>query len=364
MKATFCITELDVGGAEKALVRIVTGLAQMGWDIDVVSLRDLGPLAQDLETHRIPVKALGCGGILDLRAIVRLYRHLRQRKPSIVVGFLHQANLVSRIAARFAGVGRVVSGIRVADRRRVVIWPDAFTKRLVDHYVAVSQSVADCHAALCGIDSSRISAITNGVDPWPESAFGLRSAAADSGPRHSILFVGRLVEQKAPLDLIDAFCRLPESLQRVTEVHLLGDGPLRPALEAKIRQKGLSESVRLHGRVDDVHEFLRRTDLFVLPSRWEGLPNALLEAMAAGVTVVATAVDGVQEIIEDGVTGWLVPADNSERLALAIEQALNSAEDRMRLADNAQHIVSERFTWGQTVTQFDQLLRRLIARPV
>ena len=108
---TFCITELDPGGAERALVRIAVGLRELGWEVNVVSLRDAGSLASPLRAADIPVRALECGGFLDIRAVLRLRQVLKEQQTRLLVCFLHQANIVGRIAGRLAGVPVVVSGI-------------------------------------------------------------------------------------------------------------------------------------------------------------------------------------------------------------------------------------------------------------
>ena len=277
-KLTLCITELDVGGAEKALVRIAIGLKNLGWEIDVVSVRDRGPLAQKLEEADIPVAALHCRGLLDVRAIFRLTRHLKKCRSTILMCFLHQANLAGRFAARLTGVKVCISGIRVADRRWQVVWTDRLTRWLVDHYVAVSQNVADEHSRLCRISSKKITAISNGVEidlPKP-------SHESSNENRNRILFVGRLTPQKAPIDLLDAYQRLPQDLRQTTQLTFVGEGPQRSLLEARIQELDLQGHVELVGQSDDVPKFLATADLFVLPSKWEGLPNAALRGNGCG----------------------------------------------------------------------------------
>ena len=196
---TMAINELDVGGAERAFVKIAIGLQSRGWSVNVISLRDAGPLAEPLLQAGVSVEALHCCGGADLRAINRMELALRKNPPSVLLTFLHQANIVGRLAAKRAGVQTVVCGVRVTDRRwrvRVLEW---LTKKHVTHYVAVSQSVAKVHCDLCAIAPQCVNAIYNGVDLEDiASAIAVsRSELHCNEDDQVILCVGRLSPQKA-----------------------------------------------------------------------------------------------------------------------------------------------------------------------
>ncbi|MEZ6130691.1 MAG: glycosyltransferase [Planctomycetaceae bacterium] len=354
LSVTMCITELDVGGAEKAFVRIALGLQNLGWDVRVVSLRDSGVLSDELAAAGISVTALGCGGFFDGRTFFRLRHELRINPSRILLCFLYQANVYGRLAARFGGGPVVISGIRVADRRKLVVWSDRWTRCWSAHYVAVSQQVAQTHAALCGIPADKICWIPNGVD-IPLSSELL--AAAERPPLR-LLFVGRMTQQKDPLTLLQAFQRLPEPLRHRTTLDYVGEGPLAATLEAEIERSGLSSQVRLLRQRSDVPDLMRASTVLVLPSRWEGLPNVILEAMANQLPVIATDVDGIRELIRPAQSGWLVPAGNPSALAVAITQALESPELRRMFAEESQRVVAKGFTWPAVIAEYDRLLRR------
>lgn len=359
---TMCITELDVGGAEKAFVRVAAGLQSLGWRIRVISLRDAGPLAEPLRAAGISVTALQCGGFSDIRCYVRLKRELRRELPDVLLCFLHQANIYGRLAARASQVPKMVSGIRVADRRRTVALTDRMTRCCSDHYIAVSQHVAELHANLCGIPLDRMTSIPNGVDlPAQDSlsgADGDSDAIADAN--HRILFVGRLCQQKNPELLLSAWRRLPESLRQTAELWLVGDGPLRESVQRMAAQDAFADRIRLTGPRDDIPELMQSASLLVLPSRWEGMPNVVLEAMAASLPVVATNVDGTQELLKDGESGWLVGTEDAEALASAIVAALSQPDERRRRARNARDVAATRFTWSGVVQQYDAVLRAIV----
>jgi glycosyltransferase involved in cell wall biosynthesis len=354
---TFCINELDPGGAERALVRIATGLFDRGWQVNVVSLRDAGDLVERLEAAGISVTALECGGFVDIRAVFRLRRVLQQQRPDVLVCFLHQANIVGRISGSLAGVRTVVSGIRVADRRKWVVWTDRLTRGLTQKYVAVSRHVADVHARLCGVRDDRMMVIRNGVDiPDPRP---VRIGREDSGRR--ILFVGRLTDQKRPQNLVSAVAAMAVESGRRVVVDFLGDGELRSELQQQISAAGLNDRIRLHGYQPNVAEWMALADVLALPSDWEGLPNVVLEAMAQGLPVIATDVDGVPEIIEHGVTGWIVPPGDVTALADTLTNVLADVEGRRLVANRAFDAVQQRFRWDTTVEAFDDLLSGLCA---
>jgi glycosyltransferase involved in cell wall biosynthesis len=358
---TMCITELDVGGAEKAFVRIAQGLAGHGWNVRVISLRDRGPLAESLEAVNIPVTALECGGLADIRALFRLKRELSRHQPEVLLTFLHQANIVGRIAGRLAGVKTIVSGIRVADRRLAVTLPERMTRRLVDHYVAVSRNVATTHGELCGISPEHMSVILNGVDVEAiASAVPVDRSELGANPHDFIvLFVGRLTAQKAPEDLLNAFAAIPDVRSRACRLVFTGDGPLREPLQAKIMQLELQDKVRLTGWRPDIAGIMKSCNLLVLPSRWEGLPNVVLESAAAGLPVIASDVDGVRELIPEFTSGQLFPAGNIDRLRELMVGHINAASVGANLTQNSQPVSGKQFTWDSVASAYHQLLMRL-----
>ncbi|MEQ9408660.1 MAG: glycosyltransferase [Fuerstiella sp.] len=349
---TCCITELDIGGAEKAFVRVAIGLQQRGWYVRVISLRDEGPLTQPLQTAGIPVTALNGRGFPDFRLFWRLRAELRRHPTDMLLGFLHQANVYGRLAGRSAGIRRIISGIRVADRRAWVTATERLTHGCADHHIAVSQSVADSHAARCHIPRDRITAIPNGVD------LPTQEPSANSHRRTDrLLFVGRLTPQKNPLLLLQAFRMLPPEQQQSLTLHYVGDGPLRESLDQKIRDWKLADQVTLVGRSDKIEQLMQEATLLVLPSAWEGLPNVVLEAMACGLPVIATAVDGTRELIHDGHTGWTVPARDPAALSTAIAEALANPDERQRRATQARDMVVRDYRWESVIDTYDRLLR-------
>lgn len=361
------ITELDIGGAERAFVQVALGLSQRGWRVSVVSLRDAGPLAAPLRQAGLSVTALECGGSAIVRAIVRLRRLLKKDRPEVVLSFLHHSNLASRLAARGLGIPAVVSGVRVADRRFLVAATERLTRCCVDHYIAVSPSVAETHAKLCGIDAAKMSTIPNGVDVETISQVTAadRMSLGLKPDDFVILCAGRLSEQKSPMDVLKAVSSLVRSHQnsaRSVKLLYVGDGPLRPALKSEVQRQNLSSVVTLTGWRPDLTAIMKAADVLVLASAWEGAPNVILEAQAAGLPVVASSVDGCRELIEEGVTGQLFSHGDVVKLTELLEQHLKDSGSARIRAEAAQESVRTSSAWNSVVDAYNHRLRTLLDR--
>jgi glycosyltransferase involved in cell wall biosynthesis len=362
-RIAFCITDLDPGGAERALVQIVTRLDRRRWEPHVFCLDAGGALAAQLRAADIEVVCLGARRARDFLVVWPLSRRLASLRPGILQTFLFHANIVGRLAGTMARVPVIVSGIRVAEKRsRMRLWIDRATDRLVTRHVCVSRDVAEFSTNPGGLPSAKIRVIPNGVDFERFS----NAAAADltqfGVPRGSrvLLFVGRLDPQKGPLRLLEAASEL---FAEFPELHLVmvGDGPLASELRAWTRAQNLESRIHFAGRQDNVAAFLRASDLFVLPSQWEGLPNVVLEAMAAGTPVVAMAVEGIRDLLEDGKSGIVVPLNGEGELTQAIRRALGESAQLRALAVRAQDVVRERFTWQLVALEYERLYAELLA---
>jgi glycosyltransferase involved in cell wall biosynthesis len=365
-RIAFCITDLDSGGAEQALVQIVTRLDRRRWEPHVFCLDAGGVLAAELRTAGIEVICLGARRPRDFLVVWPLYRRLAALRPAILQTFLFHANIVGRLAGTAARVPVIVSGIRVAEKRsRARLWLDRVTDRLVTRHVCVSRDVADFSTTRGGLPSGKIRVIPNGVDferyanamPADLTQFGVPPGS------RVLLFVGRLDPQKGPLQLLEVAAELfadHSDLQLV----MVGDGPLAAELRAWTKERNLDSRVHFVGRQADIGGLMRAANVFVLPSQWEGLPNVVLEAMAAGTPVVAMAVEGIHDLIADGKSGLVVPLSGEPRLAEAIRGALRSPDQARAMAVEAQRIVHERFTWPLVAAEYERLYAQLLASPV
>jgi glycosyltransferase involved in cell wall biosynthesis len=364
VRLAFCITELDAGGAERGLMQLVLGLDRSQWQSRVFCLGPPGPFASVLLDEGIPVRCFYAVHLWDAPRIVWEISHeLRSWQPALLQTFLFHANILGRMAGRCARVPRIVCGQRVAERRaswygRIDRWTDS----CVDRHVCVSQGVAAYCEQFVGLPREKLVVIPNGVElarfdtatPCDWTVFGV---PADG---QVLIAIGRLEPQKGIDVLLNAFATVAEQHAH-SHLVIVGDGPDRAALQQQAEGLQLKQRVTFVGRRDDVPRLLAGSVALVLPSRWEGMPNVVLEAMAAAKPVIATQVEGTQELVRPGRTGWLVPVDDATALSQAMCELLGDAAAAIQLGRESQRIVSSEFTISAMVTAYDRLYRELVA---
>lgn len=276
----------------------------------------------------------------------------------ILYSFLFHPNLVARLARRRLGGVLVVNGERSMPGGRYSYRSvlRRWTASLADGHTAVSDAVREAMTGVLGVPPDRVRTIRNGVDV---SAFPDVASPLASLPAVRLLSVGALSPEKSFGILVDALARLGDPGAILT---ILGEGPGRPALEARIRAAGLAGRVRLPGHVPDIRPHLARADLYVQSSVREGLSNALLAAMAAGLPVVATEVGGTGEAVVPGETGWLVPPGRPEELAAAIRRLIGSPEEARRMGAAGRRRAEARFSVDRELRETADWLTELLRR--
>lgn len=350
------VYRFQVGGLENGLANLINRLPEARFRHAVVALTDCSPrFCARVERRDVRFVSLHKPPGHGFRLYPALHRLFREARPAIV----HTRNLAAleaAVPAWTAGVPVRIHGEHGWDafdphgaRRRYRLVRRLY-RPFVTHYVALSAHIQAYLEEGVGVAAERVTRLCNGVDT-------LRFRPTDGGQRELVAgspfdadglcligTIGRLQAVKDQLNLVRAFAlfgqRAPLLAERVRLV-IVGDGPLRPAVEAEIARAGITDRVWLAGERHDVPEMLRGLDVFVLPSRAEGISNAILEAMACGLPVIATAVGGNPELVVPGVTGALVPADDSAALADALvryaaDEAMARAQGRAarRLAEN------------------------------
>lgn len=368
-RVLFVSTSTTLGGAEKTLYTLATLLNPKEFQVaGVISLKPLGVYAERLKAQGVPAYTLGMTSRPTLATWRRLGEIIERTRPDLVHALMYQAIQLCRLAKKRGRVPfKLVSSPRVSYRTRAswTLWLDRLLKGADDLLVAESLSTRDHLVKGLGYSADKVKVIHNGVDlaGWPASKLDrsrkrleLRLEAGDL----LIGAVGRLDAQKAQGVLVDAVSRLKDRLP--LRCVILGDGPRRAALQAQIRRLSLERHVWLLGEREDVPAWLSSLDLFVLPSLWEGLPNALLEAMALGVPAVASAVDGVREVIEDGVNGALVPPGSPQALARKIEVLLGDPQDRARLGAAARATITRKFGLLSMISAYEDAYREVLSR--
>jgi glycosyltransferase involved in cell wall biosynthesis len=342
---------------------LATGLDRREWLPHVCGLAPAGALADRLVARGVAVDALNVRRAWDVpAAVVRLARLMRRVRPHIVHTMLFHANVIGRIAARLAGVSRVVSSIRVAERRyRHHLLLETLTCRLSQRVVCVSRDVARFTRRHSHVPAARLAVVPNGVESNPALGDSVAQSAIER-PTGSItaLYVGRLDPQKAVDVLLRAFAR---AVADVSNLHLViaGTGPDHDTLQSLARQLGIERSVQFVGFHQNVPELMHAADFFVLPSRWEGMPNVVLEAMAAGLPVVATRTEGTAEIVRDGASGSLVAIDDDAALATQMTRLARDAELRVAWGSCGREIVQREYSIENMRERHAQIYRESIA---
>lgn len=338
------LPSMRAGGAERSMLKLAQGIAERNYSVDLVLARAEGPHISEIPDS---VRVIDLNAPRVLRSLPGLVRYLRKVRPEVLLSAMDYANVVALWARQLAGTpSKVVvneqntisrsSGNSHNWRGRVL---PMFMRRFypwANHIIGNSEGVADDLCQVLKLPRDRIQVIYN-----PVGTSDLRQLAKEPidhdwfkpGQPPVVLAVGRLTSQKDYPTLIRAF----EKTRRTRHARLLilGDGRERPMLEALIRKLGLQADVSLPGFVQNPYAYMSRAALYVLSSRYEGLPTVLIEALYCGARIVSTdCPSGPREILMQGQYGQLVPVQDENRLALAMESAL--VDDRPLPSEESQ----------------------------
>ena len=376
MNIDLVITELDVGGAEKNLVTLAKGLRDRGDDVRVFSLWRLpgsqrpsagrsSQAGQDKLVRELTAVGIPCVGgkgesPLDFPGTLnQLRRWLARRRGGVCQSFLVHANIASGWLAHRCGKDVWVAGLRVAEPTRFRNRLERRALRKADAVACVSQGVLQFAQTELNVPPSKTTVIPNAVDMDRYASADPFAWSQIGWPEDSevVLFVGRLHSQKG-IELLQRQVDAIAPADSKRRLLLLGDGPLRSELEAWVEEIG-SQRVRVLGWQDDVAPFYRGSQLLALPSRFEGMPNAVMEAMAAGLPVVCTRTEGIPELLGDD-SPQVVPIDDEVALADRIVSLMESPDDRRRLGKTNHNHVGEHFSREAMVDRYRQLYASLL----
>jgi len=359
------IPTLVRGGAEKQLTLLACGLPRDQFDVHVAVLTHSGPLEDDLRAAGIPVTIIGKRWKFDPLCYWRLQRNIAALRPDIVHTWLFAANSYGRQAAIQAGVRHILAGERCVDPWKAA-WQLAIDRALArqtERIVTNSTGVKAFYVSR-GLPAEKFAIIANGIAPKPVphdvtreqllSELNLPAGARLLGA------VGRLWPQKRVKDLIWAADLLKTTRD---DAHLLivGDGPQRSRLERYRDQSLITERVHFLGERDDVPRLLPHFDVLWLGSEYEGQSNAIMEAMLAGVPVIATDIPGNRDLVVDGTTGYLVPLGDRFEFTRRTHWLLDDEALRQRMGQAARQRVLTQFTVEQMVARHAELYRELAA---
>ncbi|HEY4474199.1 MAG TPA: glycosyltransferase [Candidatus Paceibacterota bacterium] len=358
------INDLDFGGGQRTVVAEANELHTRGIPVHIVTtlagarmpLRALLRIPES-QIHHAPFKSLA-----DFSAYSTLFQLIRSINPYAIVSNLFFTNTVVRIAAFF-------SSVRITVREGNVPTEKGIFAKIVDLILSlrthsIITNSARVKNSLPFVFAKKV-LLYNGIgDAFfarPPVRESMRQELGVAPDEVLVLSVGSLTEKKGQRYAIEALDQVDEWEEKSPNTHLVfvGDGPRRMSLEDYSRALSLKERMHFLGNRTDIPELLAATDVFILPSLWEGMPNAVLEAMAAGVPVVATDVGGVSEIIKNGENGFLVPTDDASllswRMGEILAKVVNDAPLRERIGKNASASVSH-LTWEKHVTKLLEIV--------
>lgn len=382
MRVDFVITELFVGGAERCLTELAIGLAETGDQVRVFSLASLPDVQQTPLADRLQLPQVQQSLLVDRLQLAGIsvesgaadspikffsaYRQLRDwfdvSKPDISQTFLHHANVLGTFAAKASGVETRIGGLRVAEARRLRCQIERSAVKRMQGVVCVSGAVQKFAKDRLGCDAEQSVVIPNGVDVSRFASAPSLKWSDIGWPDDSIvsLFVGRLHPQKGIELLQEQIDRIaPDGSNR--RLLLVGDGPLRNGLESWSKRIG-RQRVQLLPWQSDVAPLMRACRVLVLPSHYEGMPNVVLEAMAAAKPVVCSRIEGSEELLSDALNQQSFPAGNSNAMKNLVEQFLSDEVLCDQVGDLNQSRVRNDFSIAAMVDAYRSHYRMLLTR--
>lgn len=358
------IPTLVRGGAEKQLTMLATGLPRDDFETHVAVLTHSGPYEETLREHEIPVTMIGKKWKADPAAYWKLKRFIKRLRPDLVHTWIFAANCYGRQAAFAAGVKHVVAGERCVDRWKV--WHelaiDRYLARRTERIVTNSSGVRDFYVQN-GLPAEKFAIIPNGIEPDISSGSLTRDKLIDElelpAEARLIIAVGRLWPQKRYKDLIWA-TELLAAARDDAYLLIVGDGPEQDALTRHRNEVGLSDKVFFLGERSDVRQLLPLADCFWLGSGYEGQSNAMMEAMSAGLPVVATDIPGNRDLVVPDRTGFLVPVGDAASFARATIKILDDAGLASQLGEAGRERMLDEFSVQKMVERHASLYRELV----
>ena len=370
LKILHLITRLPIGGAERLLLDVLRSLDSTRFESEVCCIQGRGELANEVEEMGIILHDLGRmqRKHFDFGAILALRRLIKERRVDLVHSHLYHANLYGRLAAWQEKTPSIASVHNTYFRHK-------WHRRLINNLLAkvsfrVTAPSADVELAIRRYDrvaGEKVVRLINCIDlDRVNSNLEAEAAKHRIGVESDDMVigtVGRMEEQKGHDILLHAFAAL-RSLPSVStgslRLLIVGDGRLRQATEEKARQLGVIDACRFPGSMTRMGDVYRAIDIFVLPSLWEGLSLAMLEAMAAGLPLVATDVGGVRDVLGDNLHGRLVPPGDAIALTNALAELLFNTQLRGELAASARQCVKNNYGVANLAHQLSQLYESAI----
>lgn len=353
MNILLLFSSSQLGGAERSLSRMAFATKNVSYQLATLDVE--GPWCDWVRSHGVQPLVLGSVSSettsLMLSAFLKLLKHVRYKPVDVIYVCGARASLVMRFLRVFLPGVKLVHGVRwnPASGSRLDLFfrlMERFTHSLVDAWITNSSIAKQTLVERCRIPSDRVFVIYNGLDSLPDKNIPLNERPMD------VLTVANLNLRKGHREYLQAIRKVVEDKNFEVQFIFVGRDDMKGEVQRAIKKSGLLPFVRYEGFQTDVSSYFRRARVCVLPSLWgEGCPTSLLESFAWGVPVIAYDIDGVAELIEDGVNGYLVPSGDSDLLADRIITLLGNIELAERYGQAGLVKVLERFSLKQCVDQ-------------
>ncbi len=365
MKITLVIYGLGGGGAERVMSIVANYWVSHGWEVTLIMLVDPTQASFYQLDPRIKIKSLGIAGNSGnaIAALTNTWQRIKVLKqailvsqPDVVISFMNSVNVYTIIAGQQLNLPTIVSEHiypGASDANKIWQFVMKLTYRYADLVTVLTQNALPFYPAAKGYRSI--------VMPNPVMAPAKMVVKEELSAHPSLIAIGRLQPQKGFDLLMKAFAKI-QAKYPDWQIVILGEGPMRSELEQLRSQLQLTDRVHLPGLVTNVQDYLSQADIFVLPSRFEGFPMALCEAMAAGLPAIAAdCLSGPREIIDHGINGLLVPTEDIEALAQGLDDLMSNPIQRQQIAKNAPQIL-DRFGIDRVMGIWAEAIDRVIAQ--
>ncbi len=341
MKIVLLLEDLLLGGTQRQALQLATGFLGTGHAPEIWTLTNGDQLSDLAFQDDIPVRKLGKSATVTVPTLYQLAWNLRKTRPDILLCLTVLPNIWGRIIGKFCFLPIVIGACRGGGapirQHEKFLWP------LARHIICNTQALHDVLARSCGVPSSKLSVIYNGIDSQlfhpPESFPEVPT----------VLHVGRLVPDKNQETLIRAFGLVHKQIPDA-QLRIAGDGPLSDPLQKLAASLLPQDSFRFLPGTKTIAPVYRQGTVFVMSSVREGLPNVVLEAMASALPVVGTAIGGIPELVQEGITGHLVPQQDPPSMASAIISLLRDPAKASAMGRAGQEIIQKKFSLSAAIS--------------
>jgi glycosyltransferase involved in cell wall biosynthesis len=344
VKIGYLIGSSEIGGTEKMILTIVKHLDRKIFDIIFFCIKGEGKFTKELRKENFKIY------VFDLKKkpflFITLFFHIKREKIDILQSFLFVSNILGRIYGKLAGIKFIISSQRSTDPwRKWYHWfLERITKKWVDLIISNSYSAREVLIKKGKIARKKIKVIPNGIE-IPEKIEKVNKDYIVIGS------IGNLKKAKGYFNLIKAGKIVIEKFNNV-KFYILGEGELKEEIVRRIEKNGLSEYFVLTGYIENIYEYLKIFDIFVLPSLWEGCPVSLLESMGYGIPPVATDVGDVPYIIENGENGYIVKSTDYKEMAKRIINLIENKDLRERMGKKAREKIKKWYSFEEMVNSY------------